>query len=137
MYFCWIPAEPVREFFWSSVLRVVQMLSSPLLASCLVLDVLGLRSNLLDWSRIQQRNISCHRYYRFRIEEVHGTPDIHFEGTYQDHYVLGSESLMSPCSVPVSDVLDLLQYTDEHSLAAAHASLSESCDLLPVKQLRP
>jgi len=73
----------------------------------------------------------------FRIEEVHGTPDIQFMGTYQDHYVLGSASLTSPRSFPVSEVLELLQYTDEHSLAAAHVSLIESYDLLHVKQLGP
>ena len=57
--------------------------------------------------------------------------------TYQDRYVLGSASLTSPRSFPVSEVLELLQYTDERSLAAAHVSLIESYDLLHVKHFGP
>ena len=73
----------------------------------------------------------------FRLEEVHHTPDLQFFGTFQEHYVLGSKSLDILRSLPASNVLDLLHYTDEHSLAAAHMSLVDSYSLLNVKELGP
>jgi hypothetical protein len=73
----------------------------------------------------------------FRLEEVHNTPDLQFLGTFQNHYVLGSAALDCPRSLPVNDVLDLLHYTEEHSLAAAHVSLVDSYAMLDVKELGP
>ncbi len=68
---------------------------------------------------------------------MHNTPDMQFLGTFQNHYALGPAALDCPRSLPASDVLDLLHYTEEHSLAAAHVSLADSYALLDVKELGP
>jgi hypothetical protein len=62
----------------------------------------------------------------FCLDEVHHTPDLQVLGTFQEHYVLGSKSLDILRSLPASNILDLLHYTDEHSVAAAHMSLVDS-----------
>ena len=66
----------------------------------------------------------------FSLEEVHSSPDLRFVGTCQDSYVLVSSHLDGPRPLPVSQVLDLLHYTMDPSLAAVHVSLCDSYSLL-------
>ena len=66
----------------------------------------------------------------FSLEEVRDTPDLRFVGTCQDHYVLVSARLDGPRSIAPSHVYDLMNYTLDPSLAAAHLSLIDSFCLL-------
>jgi hypothetical protein len=66
----------------------------------------------------------------FSLEEVHHTPDLRFVGTSSDSYVLVSSHLDGPRRLPASQVLDLLHYTMDPSLAAVHVSLCDSYSLL-------
>ena len=71
----------------------------------------------------------------FTIEEVRQTPDIRFVGSVQANLVLVSEYLDNPKTIPVSGVLDLLQYTSEQGLSSADLSLVDSFALLGMNAL--
>lgn len=68
----------------------------------------------------------------FHTQEVQRTPDLRFVGTCADAFVLVSDHLDTPLSLPVTSVMDLFYYTLDPSLAAAHVSLSDSYALLSV-----
>ena len=64
------------------------------------------------------------------MEEVHRAPDVCFVGTWEDCFVLSSQSFDGPRSIRPSEVMSLLHYTCEQELTAAHTSLVDSFALL-------
>ncbi len=69
------------------------------------------------------------------VQEVHHTPDIRFVGSIDDNLVLVSEYFDTPKTIPVSDVLELLQFTSQHALSSAHINLVDSYALLGMDAL--